>query len=285
MTKTDIYNNMLYYYVDSRIVDFSAIIDEADKADIVDDSGFYVWGNAVIKHSDGLYYSFINKWDDTDGFDGWVHYNRIYVSNGSSDPKGVFTGYTELTALRGQAWCADMVTNQKVIRHNGTYYMFFVGTNYSSATYPVIDSDARANQRIGLATATHPQGPWALEATNPILEPRAGEWDATIVNNPSVWMDTNGKWRMAYKSDYFSDLGNLRVGVATSDDLITWGGRTDEPNFNLSGQAEDPDVWREGQNWYAVAKAFDNSIVDFGDGLFLTSKDGINFAVSGNQPA
>ena len=232
-----------------------------------------------------MYYSFINKWQDGDGFDGWVHYNRIYVSDGAASSLGPFSGYTEITELRGQSWCADMVSNQKIFYEDGKYYMFFNGTNYSSVSYPVIDSEARANQQVGLATALSPKGTWTLEATNPVLSPRPGEWDQNIINNPSVYKDINGLWRMVYKSDYFAAKGTLRMGVATSGNLITWGGRTDEPNFNLDGEAEDPDVWQEGDKWYAIAKAFDSTYTPVGNGLFLTSDDGITFTLSPNQPA
>jgi len=282
---------MISHYVNNlvstkRVIsDFKAHINDANKSDRTDEVGFYTWGNCVVKHTDGLYYSFMNRWEDTDGFVGWVHYNNIYVSQGASVSTGPFTGYEAISSLKGQSWCADMVTNQNVVYHNGTYYLFFVGTNYTTISYPPVDSEARANQQIGVATSNHPLGPWVLEGTNPVLYPRPGKWDQNIVNNPSVYMDINGTWRMVYKSDYYTNKGMLRVGVATSNDLINWGGRTDEPNFNLNGEAEDPYVWREGNKWYAIAKAFDGSVVTFGNGIFLESVDGIDFELASNQPA
>lgn len=272
-----------------RITNFLEHIEDADANDVTDAAGFYTWGNQVIKHSDGMYYSFMNRWADTDGFDGWVHYNSIYVSDGAASSTGPFTNYRELTELKGQAWCADLITNQNVVVHDGTYYIFYVGSNYTTVSYPAVDSESRNNQQIGVATLSATENPksgtWTPYASNPVLSPRAGEWDQNLVNNPSVYQDINGAWRMVYKSDYFTTKGDLRLGVATSSDLFTWGGRASEPNFGLNGQSEDPYVWREGDTWYAISKAFDSSIVPFGNGIFLTSTDGITFTVEEKQPA
>ena len=246
-------------------------------------AGFYQWGSCVTKiGSQFLYIG--NMWADTDGFVGWVHYNKIYFAT-SSNRLGPFTDLTEISVLRSQSWAEDVVTNPFLLEYGGKYYLFYVGSHYDEVSYPAVDSEARANQKIGVAVAESAAdalaGNFVPYSGNPILEPSASDWDQTIVNNPSVWVDKNGLLRMAYKSDYFGDKGTLRMGIATaSNPLGPWGGRTNEPNFPLDGQAEDPNVWREGNKWYMIAKAFDSSVVTFGHGILFESWDGINWEMS-----
>lgn len=254
-------------------------IEDGVKANISEESGYFVWGANVIEHA-GTYYCIGNKWVDTDGFTGWVHYNRIYIGS-SANKLGPFSLVTEISDLRTQAWAANMVTNPNIIKVGSTYYLFYVGTNYSSVSYPVIDSEARANQQIGVATASSPAGPWTPYASNPILSPRPGEWDQTIVNNPSVFVDTAGDYKMVYKSDYFGSLGDLRLGIVTATDpLGPWTGQAAEPNFAFEVEAEDPTVWQEGGRWWGIAKAMDSSVVPVGNGLLFVSDDGITWELA-----
>ena len=271
------------------IENFNDLVNKSDKSDINEHTGHYLWGNNVIKHSDGLYYSFIEKWDDVDGLQGWVHYIRIYVSDGCDNPVGGFTNYTEITSLRSQSWSADMVGNPHIVFHNNLYYLFYIGSFYNSIIYPTSSSESRPNQRIGVATSTHPKGDWIPEPTNPILEPRPTNWDRTLTVNPYIWKDINGLWRMAYKSDNNGVLGEMRIGVATSIDLINWGGREDAPNFGggdfNNHTLEDLAVWQEGDKWYGMITDFEGGIIGANKGVFLISNDGITFYLSENQPA
>lgn len=253
-------------------------IQDGVKANKSEEAGYFVWGANVIEDG-GTYYYIGNKWDDVDGFNGWVHYNRIYIGT-SANKLGPFTLATEISSLRSQAWAADVVTNPNIIKVGATYYLFYVGSNYSTVSYPVINSEARANQQIGVATASSPAGPWTPYASNPILSPRPGEWDQTIVNNPTVFVDTNGLYRMVYKSDYFGDLGNLRLGMVTSNDLLAWSGQGAEPNFAFEVEAEDPTVWQEAGKWWGIAKAMDSSVVPVGNGILFISDDGITWRLA-----
>lgn len=252
---------------------FQYRIEEGDKDNISEQSGFFVWGANVIEHG-GLYYAIGNKWADTDGFQGWVHYNRIYVGS-SANKLGPFSLVTELSELRGQAWAANMVTNPNIIEIAGTYYLYYVGSNYSSVDYPVNESEARANQRIGVASASHPAGPWTPSANNPILSPSVSDWDQNVVNNPSVYVDGSGDINMVYKSDLDGELGVTRLGKVK---LTTWEGpvtdrSTAAPNFGLDVYAEDPIVWFEDGRYWAIFKAMDNSLIPKGHGILAVSDD------------
>lgn len=252
---------------------FQYRIEEGDKDERSDESGFFVWGGNVVEH-EGTYYMIGNKWADTDGFNGWVHYNRIYVGS-SANKTGPFSLVTEISVLRTQSWAADMVTNPNIIKIGSTFYLYYVGTNYSSVTYPVIDSEARNNQKIGVASASHPAGPWTPSTNNPILSPSVSDWDQNIVNNPSVYVDGNDDINLVYKSDLNGTPNDLRLGKVK---LTTWEGpvtdrSTSAPNFGLNVFAEDPCIWFEDGRYWAIFKAMDSSVVPTGHGILAVSDD------------
>lgn len=265
---------------------FEYRIEEGDKDNINEESGYFVWGANVIEH-EGTYYCIGNKWIDTDGFNGWVHYNRIYVGS-SANKLGPFSLVTELSELRGQAWAADMVTNPNIIKIASTYYLYYVGTNYSAVTYPVVSSEARNNQCIGVASASHPAGPWTPSTNNPILEPSVSDWDQNIVNNPSVYVDGDGDINMVYKSDLNGTPNDLRLGKVK---LTTWEGpvtdrSTASPNFGLAVAAEDPTIWFEDGLYWAIFKAMDNDVVPVGHGILAVSDDdGATFRLAVGEQA
>jgi len=69
-----------------------------------------------------------------------------------------------------------------------------------------------------LPTAHADSGQWVKLASNPVLQPTAGTWDADYVTSPRVLFD--GKtFRMWYQGGF---SGNSQIGYATSLDGITW---------------------------------------------------------------
>lgn len=252
---------------------FQYRIQDGVKANVSEESGYFVWGANVIEHA-GTYYCIGNKWSDVDGFNGWVHYNRIYIGS-SASKLGPFTLATEISVLRSQAWAADMVTNPNIIKIGATYYLYYVGTTYNTISYPVVSSEARNNQQIGVASASSPAGPWTPSANNPILSPSVSDWDQNIVNNPAVYVDGAGDINMVYKSDLNGTPNDLRLGKVK---LTTFEGpvtdrSTAAPNFGLSVFAEDPTIWFEDGKYWAIFKAMDSSTVPVGHGILAVSDD------------
>jgi beta-fructofuranosidase len=111
-----------------------------------------------------------------------------------------------------------------VIRHDGRWFMFYTGN---------ARADAMKRQRIGLATAASPFGPWTKHPGNPVvdLDPRhyeeypSGRWYDRSLRDPWVYPDPAGRgWRMLFTAripDGPAD-GAGCIGQARSDDLLTW---------------------------------------------------------------
>ena len=77
-----------------------------------------------------------------------------------------------LPARGGDAWDADMTHNPTVHRFGEKYYLYYVGNSeiaQSSMSFHDLNWIHRNNQRIGVAVASDPAGPWE-RFDDPVIE-------------------------------------------------------------------------------------------------------------------
>lgn len=252
--------------------DFEKRCNLFDGADTTLVANTYVWGSTVIKIG-STYHAYIAAWDNVDGINGYAYYGKIYYGT-SSNLTGPFTPLTELAELDGQTWCAGAKVNPKAIVVGDTIYLYFTGTTSETPTYPILGTPARNNQRIGVATTSTstPEGPFTLYTSNPILSPVAASWDELFVNNPAPFVARNGMYFMIYKGCTIAAPSDLFLGVATSHSPL--GPWTNAATAMNATEHEDPCVWREGEFFYMITKAMDNTITTAGNGILWYSKSG-----------
>ena len=138
----------------------------------------------------------------------------------------------------GTAWDSQLVRDPAVVKDgSGTYHMWYSGT----ANWPYF--------AIGHATSSDGGVTWTKDASNPVLTPTSGSWDAIETYAPSVVM--NGS---AFEMFYSGNAGNRWLtGHATSDNGTAW---TKDANAFLS-----PSVtgWDNGDSTDYVAGVLDGS--------------------------
>lgn len=233
----------------------------------------YVWGNSPFKIGN-TYHSYFESWINTDGIDGYAYYCKIYHGT-SSNMLGPYTGLTELTELKGQAWTAGSVCNPIHIIIGDRIYLYWTGTFWTGGiTYPLVGTPARNNQRIGVAytSINTPGGPFTLYENNPLLPPRPGEWDELLTNNPFPYIAMDGSLKMVYKSCTIAAPTTLKIGIAEATNPFTWT-HAAAPIAGIDN-VEESGVWREGEFMYLLTKGQDSSIVPAGNGILLYSKTG-----------
>lgn len=94
-----------------------------------------------------------------------------------------------------------------VFFNGSTYIMWFNGQAYMHATL-----------KIGVATS--PDGiSWTKYSNNPVLVPGPSLWDNKHVYSGPV-MNLEGSYKMWYSGQSYAD--NVRIGLATSSDGLTW---------------------------------------------------------------
>lgn len=238
------------------------------------EDGYNVWCGTPVAADDGKFYLLYSRWPVSAGFaPGWALRSEIACAV-SDSPGGPFRPLNVALPARGinpatggEFWDADVTHNPNVLRHpNGKYYLFYSGNHGDGSDYPT----HRNNQRIGLAVADHPAGPWR-RSDKPILDISAdpAAFDSLVVTNPAATVRPDGGILLLYKAVGKSPDkvmgGNVRHGVALADNpegpyVKVRGHVFESEGAAETGQwmlAEDPFVWfskKFGNRYYALAR-------------------------------
>ncbi len=254
---------------------------------------YWVWCGSVIRGDDGKYHMFASRWPRRLAFSPHWLTNSEIVRATSATPEGPYTFVEVVLSPRGAPfWDGRMTHNPTIHKAGDTYLLFYTGTTYEGPM-PTPDSperrgsprmlQARANQRIGLATAKSPSGPWQ-RPDKPILPPRPGKWDAMMTTNAAPCVLEDGSVLLVYKA-VANQKDLLRLGVAKA---AHWAGPyerlRDEPIFRFDAtgdHVEDAYVWRSGGQFELVMKDMKGGISgEKGAGIHATSKDGVDWTIS-----
>lgn len=254
---------------------------------------YWVWCGSVIRGPEGRYHMFASRWPKALPFNPhWITNSQV-VRATSPTPEGPYEFQEVVLPERDSSyWDGRMTHNPTIHKCGDTYLLFYTGTTYQEP-YPTPgnpcpgDSElrhkARANQRIGLATAPSPLGPWTRR-DEPILQPRPGKWDALITTNPAPCVLPDGRVLLIYKSVAF-DKDLLRLGVAMAESCDKPFVRLlDEPILRFDAtndHVEDPYVWWAGDHFEMIMKDMRGGICgESHAGIHATSADGVHWAVS-----
>lgn len=245
--------------------------------------GHFVWCGTMTKGDNGLYYLYFSFWPKGEDFyEGWVKYSKVGYAV-SNNPYGGFVYQGIALEGSGHGWDADCIHNPTVIKHDGKYYMYYMG-NYGTGEY----WSHRNHQRIGVAVADHPAGPWTRSAA-PVLDVTPGSFDALMVSNPSVTKGGDGRFYMIYKA--VSDQGELPrggavvCGMAVADHPLGPFKKYGKPilrNPENDWSIEDAFIWYENGKFYCLAKDFHGYFTKAGNNqiALFACEDGISWQVS-----
>ncbi|MEM9829319.1 MAG: glycoside hydrolase family protein [Bacteroidota bacterium] len=253
-----------------------------------------IWGGSLVKGEDGLYHMYYSRWPKRLGW-AWVTDSEIAHAVATS-PFGPFEFKDVALGRTGKeewdGWCTH---NPTVHKFGGKYYLYYMGNTgegevVNSPGQPTLNWQHRNNQRIGVAVADSPDGPWKRFA-KPVLDITYGDslaHDALMTSNPSVCQRPDGGYLMVYKAvgkKFPAPNGGPVVHmIATSDSPTGPFKKYDQPIFTFEGErfpAEDPYVWYQDSKYRAIVKRIKHegnqrhfSLVHY------DSKDGFNW-----QPA
>ena len=263
------------------------------------ESGYFVWCGAPTRAPDGKYYLYYSRWPVMYGFHpGWAIHSEIACAV-SSQPFGPYKFLNVVLPLRGtnaltgkKYWDADMTHNPNIIQRDGKFLLYYIG-NCGDGKYET----HRNHDRIGLAIADQPTGPWR-RFDQPIINvsPDAAAFDSLCVANPAAVVRPDGSLLVIYKGVQFVQGklmgGNVRWGVAEAQKpegpYLKKPGRIFEVAHADAGKqwmlAEDPFIWfshRYGNRYYAVARDAIGQFTGATGGLaFFMSEDGFNWVAA-----
>ncbi len=270
----------------------AAAIQPALRSSVFTMPGWLVWCGSIIHDDAGLYWLFFSCWPAGLGHQGWVTSSLIGCASAAS-PLGPFTFQKFVLAGSGIAgrWDRDVTHNPVIVRDHGLYYLFYMG-NYGDGTY----WDHRNHQRIGVAVADHPLGPWKRN-DRPLIDIDPGFCEdagfrepigTLMVSNPSVTQVSDGRWFMIYKAVGNGPLpkgGRVICGIAVANQPDGPYIKHPHPimvNPENDWSVEDPFIWCQDNQFYALVKDFQGYFTGRGQStiaLFLSS-DGLDW-----QPA
>ncbi|HNX78651.1 MAG TPA: sialate O-acetylesterase [Prolixibacteraceae bacterium] len=250
-------------------LDLFSMVQPVPQANKFIDTGYYVWCGSVTKGDDGKFYMLYSRWPLTDGFESWPVTSEIAVAV-SNHPGGPFKHLKVALPARGtQFWDGSATHNPTVTKHQGQYYLFYMGT---SCTAPIKKHEGythnwwlyRNTQRIGVAVADRPNGEWK-RLDKPVLSvsPDSTAFDALMVSNPAATFDDKGRVILLYKQVCKTSKingGAVRFGVAFSDSPFGPFVKHDKPIFEVNDGgkdwmvAEDPFVWFQNGTYLAIVR-------------------------------
>ena len=238
---------------------------------------YWIWCGSGIRGDDGRYHLFASRWPRRlPFFDGYKARSEV-VRASADTPAGPYLFEEVVLPDRGsQHWDGRMTHNPSIHRCGSTFLLFYIGSTY------VDPAESYGNIRIGLATAPSVLGPWKRRAA-PVLAPREGKWDSSVVTNPAPCVLPDGSVYMVYRSN---PPGGLRLGVARADSWESDFERLrDDPCLTLAGQhhVEDPCIWYAGDHFEMLAKDWTGYTGETGAGLHARSENGMDWELA-DQP-
>lgn len=281
---------------------FSDLLMPVPRTAQLSNEDYRVWGASMIRTDDGVCHLFYSRWPKEHQ---WVTHSEIAYAV-ADNPLGPYSHVDVALPQRGKEYWDGLMTHNPTIHHfEDKYYLYYVGCTGDGKTYHL----HRNKQRIGVAVADHPSGPWE-RFDKPLIDvsPNKKASDAIMVTNPAIARGTDGKYVLVYKAagtDYDVDsyaagiirrvaksdslsesLKNWMIGrvvhrVATSDQPFGPFQKNPGLVFDAEGHffpAEDPYIWHQDDRFLAIVKDFRGAFTDLGKSLVLfESYDGIDW--------
>ena len=264
--------------------DFSQMIQPVPPSAKFEDPGFIVWCGTMVRDEEGKCHLFYSRWPRKLGHYAWVTHSEVAHAV-ADQPLGPYKFVGVALPERGaDKWDGHCTHNPTVMKFGKKYYLYYMGNTGDRKPGKSLNWSHRNNQRIGVAVADSPDGPW-VRSDKPLIEPTPGFHDGLCLNNPSVLQRPDGGYLMVYKA--VGDKGKLPFGgpvvhvVATSDSPTGPFKKHPNPVFTKPGDAfaaEDPFIWRGKDRYWAVVKDFKGGFTKAGPSLALfESKNGIDW--------
>ena len=255
----------------------------------------------MVRTPDGVCHLLYSRWPAALGFDAWATHAQIARAT-AAQPAGPYRFQGVALGARGDRyWDGHSVYNTCLLSDGGRYYLYYTGnrgpSSWTPDQAPTTADEAwwvhRNHQRIGVAVATHPRGPWK-RLDHPLLD-TGPETGSGILAVPNVIHRPGGGFLMYYKT-LAPGPGRFGGGVvhyaATSPDPLGPFRRqgpqmvnkqellhTSTPfNFHIDDHVE----WYQDDRYFAIVKDHDAPFLTaHGRSLLLMeSRDGFAWKLS-----
>ena len=262
--------------------------------------GYWVWCGSAIAGDDGTYHLYASRWPRSLAFSPHWLTNSEVVHATSPTREGPYTFRDVVLPARGaEYWDGRMTHNPTIHRapgKNGRYLLYYTGTTYEGPTPTAENPEpagsprphrSRDNQRVGLATAPTPAGPWA-RPDSPLIdippEGTSGTYDPLFTTNAAPYVHADGSVLVIYKGRSRRDdkMRHWLARAARVDgpyELVR-----EEPIFpeETADTVEDPYLWWEAGAYHVLVHDVLGAVGGETDAIAQgTSPDGLEWRWAG----
>ena len=248
------------------------------------DENYYIWCGSMIRTDDGTCHLFYSRWPRKLGHYAWVTHSEIAHAVADS-PLGPYRHADVALPVRGKEFWDGLCTHNPTIHKFGSkFYLYYMGNTGDGVAMKTLNWTHRNNQRIGVAVADSPNGPWK-RPDKPVVDVTPGFHDALMTSNPAVCATHEGKTLMVYKAvgtQKPAPFGGPVVHIAALAETPTGPFiKHPTPVFTKEGvlfAAEDPYIWCENKRYWAIVKDNEGYFTHAGKSLALfTSENGLDW--------
>ncbi|UNY97481.1 glycoside hydrolase family protein [Zhouia spongiae] len=264
-------------------VNLGAMIQPIPEYAVHKDSGYNVWGGSVVKSEDGTYHMFYARWPYRTGFQGWLKDSDIAYATAASATGPYTFKKVLLTGFGKGHWNEEAAHNPHIKKFDNKYYLYFI--SHKKEDLGLSDwMNHIFTQRIGVAIADNPAGPWEV-LPEPLIDYQEGKPAHGYMVNPSVVKTPEGKYLMMFKarkpgaekSGKFDPIHCLAVSDSPAGPFTIA-----EETLLTEATAEDPYVWYQNRKYYAVVKDMYAKYTGHKSLALFQSEDGLNWKPSEN---
>lgn len=274
------------------------IPEKFNKAYILQEKDYNVWGTNIIKGKDGQYHAIYSRWPKSRGNNAWVTHSEI--AHAVSDKlTGPYVFKDLALPPRGiEYWDGHCTHNPHIVEHEGRYYLYHMGNRGSGywdvapdTLWPDYVHDEwwvnRNNQRVGAAVADDINGPWK-RSDKPLVD-----IDSTrkMTSTPVVSKRPDGKFLMVYK--YVVEDGTPRGGrvihvTALADNPLGPFEDTGIPFIETTKSKfalDDHVEWFQHGMYHCIGKDHDGALTEYGKGttvLYTSDEKGMDWKLAEN---
>lgn len=237
----------------------------------VEEPGFTIWGTSPVMGNDGKVHLFVARWPCELKVDpGWRSHSEIahYVGDGPEGPF-VFSDIA-ISGTGSESWDKYGAHNPTIHMVGGKFILIYIANNnFRQPPHP-------SNQKIGMAIADSPYGPWSKVGNDGLLlSPPQNEkyWNFNSnngVNNPALLKHPDGGFFLYFKSE------ESKMGLAIAENIEGPYVQLPFPVTSNSMSIEDGYAFIY-KGKIALITTDNHGIIEEGGGLLWTSKDGIHF--------
>lgn len=272
-------------------LDFTSLIQPVPLEAHLESPDYNIWCSSMVRDDKGICHLYYSRWPRQLGHFAWVTHSEVAHAV-ADDPLGPYRHVeVVLPPRKGNFWDSACTHNPTVHYFEGKYYLYYMGLNADAEFRADISMEDpawwsyRNSQRIGVAVADDPAGPWkrsdqpCIDVSSDLAAP-----DSLLVSNPAVTQMPGGEYLMIYKAvgrDHCLPFGGPVVHLsAVGESPLGPFKKRMEPIFTAEGNnfpAEDPYIWyhQPHQCYYAIVKDMSGSFTGCGQSLALfISHDG-----------